>query len=425
LRVLRRVFSPTFYPWLFGLLQLGWVIEFHRLWPWWIPAAGAVALAGFYAVLVRTRERWLLKTALLGLVIGFLTIGPTISAIVTRERIGITSLDEDSAIQTELAVDRFLHGSAIYGSDWSHTVIAKMPWITSLTPTNPALHHFVYFPLTFLIAAPGHLLAGAFGLTFDYRMILILFVLLGLCGVWLLPISPANRFAVAIALYLNPLVTLYLWFGRNDVCFAGLIILGLALLARGRPVLASLSIGVATALKLFAAPAIPVLLVVLWLRFRRNRDRRELGLSLLAIAAVPLLTIVPFFLQAPAAFIRDVVLYPGGGLNDSYPIAGFGFGAILLLTGLVHHHDYFPFGLFQAGAMIAAGYFGLRAMVVRPTLGRWMLAYVGLFFGLSFFARYFNDSHLGVLAAFLLCCRPLGNQPVMEAGVEVATAVAA
>jgi Glycosyltransferase family 87 len=255
--------------------------------------------------------------------------------------------------------------------------------------------------------------------------VILLFIGLGLFAAWFLPIPAADRFAIAVALFLNPLVTLFLWAGRNDLCFATLILLALGLLARGRPVLASLTIGFASALKLFAAPAIPVMLVVLWLRYRRDHDRREVAFSLLAMAAFPVATILPFLLQAPGAFVRDVVLYPGGGLPDSYPIAGFGFGAALLLLGLVHRQDYFPFGLFQAAAMAAAAWFGLRALLARPTVRRWMVAYVAIFFGLAFFARYFNDSHFGVLVAMALCCRPLGDHLLRRADRRSALPLAA
>jgi hypothetical protein len=96
-------------------------------------------------------------------------------------------------------------------------------------------------------------------------------------------------------------------------------------------------------------------------------------------------------------------------MPDSYPIHGLGFGGILLLLGVVHHQDYFPFGLFQAVAMAAAAWFGFRMLLVRATLRRWMVVYVALFLGLAFFARYFNDSHLGILVAMALTCRPLGD----------------
>jgi Glycosyltransferase family 87 len=424
-RVLGRVFAPNFYPWLFGLLQLGLVVELGHFWPLWIPIAGGIALALLLTILALVRDRWRLKGMLLVVVIGLLTVGPTISAMVTRARIGITGMEQDSAIQTELAVERFLHGGRIYGSDWSTTVLAKMPWPPGLGSSNPALHHFVYFPLTFLSAIPVRLISSGVGLPFDYRMVILLFLGLGLLAAWFLPIPAADRFAIAVALFLNPLVTLFLWAGRNDLCFATLILLALGLLARGRPVLASLTIGFASAFKLFAAPAIPVMLVVLWLRYRRDHDRREVVLSLLAMAAFPVATILPFLLQAPTAFIRDVVLYPGGGLADSYPIAGFGFGAALLLLGLVHRQDYFPFGLFQAAAMAAAAWFGLRALLARPTLRRWMVAYVALFFGLAFFARYFNDSHFGVLVAMALCCRPLGDHRLLGLARRLAFPMAA
>lgn len=385
-------------------------MELGRFWPWWLPVSGAVALSILFLVLVSVRERWRLKSLLLGVVIGLLSVAPTITAMVTRARIGITSMEQDSAIQTELAVGRFLHGMPIYGSDWSHTVLAKMDWPPSLGVSNPALHHFVYFPLTFLSAVPVRLLASFLGLPFDYRMVVLLFVGLGLFAAWYLPIAASSRFAIAVALFLNPLVTLFLWSGRNDLCFASLVLLALGLLARGRPIWASLTVGIASALKLFAAPAIPFLLAILWLRYRRDHNRRQFALSIGALLTAPVLTILPFLLQAPAAFFRDVVLYPGGGLPDSYPIAGFGFGALLVLTGLLHRNDHFPFGLVQFAAIVVAIWIGLRALLSRPTLRVWMLAYVGVLFALAFFARYFNDSHVGVLVAMALCCRPLGDR---------------
>jgi len=203
LRVIRRVSAPAIYPWVFGPLQLGLVLELFGFWPRWLPIAGGMALAGFLTVLAKVREHWRLKGALLMLVIGLLTIAPTISAMVTRAHVGITSMNEDSAIQTELAVERFLHGQPFYGIDWSGTVLAKMPWVVSLAPTNPALHHFVYFPLVVLSAVPVRLLTGAVGLPFDYRMVLLCFVAIGLFAVWFLPIAASDRFAIAAALFLT------------------------------------------------------------------------------------------------------------------------------------------------------------------------------------------------------------------------------
>jgi hypothetical protein len=421
---LRRVFAPGSYPWLFGLLQLGLVVELGRFWPWWLPVIGAIALLVMLATLAMVRERWRLKGLLLLLAIGLLTVGPTIAAMATRARLGVTSMEQDSAIQTELASERVLHGAPIYGADWSHTVLAQMPWPPTLGPFNPALHHYVYFPLTFLSAVPVRWIASVLGLAFDYRMVVLLFIGLGLFAAWWLPIPAPARFAIAVALFLNPVVTLFAWSGRNDLCFASLILLALALLARGHPVWASLVIGFASAFKLFAAPAIPFLLLVLWLRYRQRRDRTEVLLSLLSLVVVPVGTILPFLLQAPLPFLRDVVLYPGGGLPDSYPIAGFGFGGLLVLLGLVHRQDAFPFGAFQAAAMLAATWFGLRLLLTAPTLRRWLVAYGALFFALAFFARYFNDSHLGVLIALALCCRPLGDRLLVERALPADPVVA-
>lgn len=51
------------------------------------------------------------------------TVGPVLSSIDTRAHLGIT-LEQDGLVQTEAAVDRLMHGQAIYGVDWSNTALA-------------------------------------------------------------------------------------------------------------------------------------------------------------------------------------------------------------------------------------------------------------------------------------------------------------
>src|SRR5260370_8307645 len=102
-RVLGRVFAPNFYPWLFGLLQLGLVLELGRFWPLWLPIAGGLALALLLATLALVRDPWRLKGTLLVVVIALLTVGPTINAMVTPSRLRFTYLAPHTAIHTNLA----------------------------------------------------------------------------------------------------------------------------------------------------------------------------------------------------------------------------------------------------------------------------------------------------------------------------------
>src|SRR5207302_5515481 len=132
---------------------------------------------------------------------------------------------------------------------------------------NPALHHFVYDPLPVLFGVPFRLVTGAAGLPFDYRIVLLLFLALGVAGVAEFPAPAARRFTIAVALFLNPLISTYLWTGRNDIAFVVMVVLSLVCLARGRVVYASLALGIALALKPFAVLAVPFLALALWKRW--------------------------------------------------------------------------------------------------------------------------------------------------------------
>src|SRR5207245_6645444 len=113
----------------------------------------------------------------------------------------------------------------------------------------------------------------------------------------------------------------------------------------------SLMLGTGLAYKLFAAPAVPFLLATLWLRWRSQRNGWEVGRCLVALAIVPVVTITPFLLADPAAFVRDVVLYPGSGGPDSYPISVVGLRGLLLATHATHQTAQCPCRGFQLPAL--------------------------------------------------------------------------
>ena len=363
-----------------------------------IPLLATVALLLMPAVL-RLDGRWRWKAAALGLLIAITTVGPALVSMHTRAEIGIT-LEQDGLVQTEAAIDRLMHGQAIYGVDWSSTDLALYP----PTPEgpNPALKHFAYLPLQVLVGVPARAAAQAAGIAFDYRLVLLLFLGAGLAAIVALPLSPAARLMVAAALFLDPLIARFFWVGHNDVCWISMLLWGLALLARRHPVAASLMFGLAIAFKPFAVFAIPFVVLATWLQWdgRIRHHRRDAALGVIALLAPALLTITPFLLANPRGFIDDTVLYTSGGLHDAYFISGYGFSVILLGLGLIRHRtDYFPFLPIQALAAVTALWLGARRFTQRPSLGRWMAGYVLLLFSFLFFSRFLNDSYLGVVIA--------------------------
>jgi hypothetical protein len=410
--------TPSAYLAVLGGLQvlLLWTLRDHV--GVWVAAASTAGVLALLALLLVVEGRWRLKLG--GIVaLGALTaIGPTVHAVVERTRIGLT-MEHDGLLQIESAVDRLLNGRPIYGVDWSNTPMAQVTWPYTAGP-NPALHHLAYFPLTVLVGVPVRFLTRGLGLPFDYRIVLIGFALVGLLAIVALPIAPERRFMVITALFVSPLITLYLWSGRTDIEFLAVMLVSLALLSRGHPIAAALALGIAVALKPFALLAVPFLLLVLLIRWRARPSRKEVGFSLAVLALAPIVTILPFVIAAPAAFWTDVVLYTSGGVADAYPIVGYGFGELLYEVHLVAHRtDRVPFGFFQLLALLPVAWLTGRAFLHRPSLGRWMAGYALTLLAVTFFARFFNDNYVAVIIALLLCIRPLGDRRLEPAARSV------
>ena len=423
-RAAARLTTPVGYLGVLGGLQVVLLWVLHERYGVWLALVATVVLIALLALLIAAKGRWHQKlwgACLLG---ALTAIGPTLIGVVQRPRVGLTT-EHDGLLQLESAVDRLLNGQPIYGVDWSHTPMAAIGW--DLTPgPNPALHHLAYYPLSVLVGLPFRLVTGALGLPFDYRIVLIAFAILGMIAIIALPISLERRFLVVTAIYASPLITLYLWSGRTDIQFLSLVMLTLALLSRGHPTLAAGALGVAVALKPFAWVAVPFLLLVLLMRWRAEHSRRDLVAGLAALAVVPAVTIIPFFVANPGAFWTDVVLYTSGGVADAYPIAGYGFGELLYtLHAIARRTDQFPFAIFELAASVPVLWLTARAFLRRPTLGRWMAGYACVLLAVTFFARFFNDNYAAVVVTLLLCVLPLGELSLVPTRATQAGRIAA
>lgn len=423
-RVAVRLLTPGFYLLVLGGLQLFLLWEYRLLFGPWPAIVCAALWLGLLVSLARVHGHWNLKLSAISILGIGTAIVPTVLGIIERARIGV-SVEHDGLLQIESAIDRLLAGQAIYGVDWSGTPMAQLTW--NLVPGgNPALHHFAYLPLTVLVGVPFRLVAGALGLPFDYRVVLIAFALVALAAVLALPFAPERRFMLVCALSINPLITIYLWPGRNDIEFLACLLVSLALMARGRITVAALALGIAVAFKPFAWPAVPFFVLLLYLRWRSMRSMREPVAALLAMALPAVLTITPFFLANPSAFWDDIVRYTAGGTQHAYPIAGYGFGELLYQTGMIARRtDVFPFAIFQLAAMVPVLFFACRAFLRRPTAGRWMAGYAALLLAFTFFSRFFNDNYVGVVITMFLCASALSDQTLTTVSGRTAQRLAA
>lgn len=407
-RALRRLTTPTGYLLLLGSGQIAWLwTERLHFAPWVPPVAtlGLIVLAAW----LRFEGRWAGKYAGVLVLIGLMTIAPLVSTMITRTQLGLT-FENDGLAKAEVATDRLLQGKEIYGIDWRGTQVQGYSHIGN----GREVRHFNHLPMTVLVAVPVRVATGALGMTFDYRMVLLLFVLIGMLAVSLLPIPFPARFLVACAMFVSPALPVMTITGHDDIMYVVMIVAGIACLARGRVLSACLAFGLGAALKPFGALAIPLVLIVLWQEWRRSSvfPRRQAALCLVAFAAPAVLSIAPFLVWNAGAFWRDVVLFTNGGIPDAFPMTGFGLSGILVALGVLDPSGYFPFGVLQLCGLGAVYWVALRTLPARATLGRFMGLYAATFLVFAFFARFFVDNYLAALMSFALCIIPLGAAPL-------------
>jgi hypothetical protein len=264
---------PAFYLAFFGGGQLLW------LWTQWphfgllVPAVATVGFGGLFIWLRRPgqmRGKYLALVALTGVML----IGPMVGSIATRTHVGLT-FEYDGLAKAEVAVDRLLHGQQIYDVSWRGTQVDGYSYIFN----GLEVRHFNHLPLTVLIAVPVRFLTSATGLPFDYRLVLIAFVAVGLAAVTGIRLPDDPRFMVVSAVFLNPALATITVTGHDDIAYVVMLLAMLALLSHRRVVLACLALGIGIALKPFAALALPLLAIVLISHSRGRRAEADISPS--------------------------------------------------------------------------------------------------------------------------------------------------
>jgi hypothetical protein len=387
---------PTLYLVLFGGLQLAFLWAYRVRFGIVIPIVGTALFLGLLILMVRVSGRWPWKVLVLAVVLGVITFGPSLAAMAQRQHTGL-SFECDCMAMDEVAVDRLIRGQAIYGVDWSQTQAGGYAGVWG----GLDIQYYDHFPLMALSAVPVRVMADIVHVPFDYRMVLIVFSLIAMAAIAWLPVPLPARFAVVVAILLNPALSLGAWTGHDDICYLAMFLVGLTVLARKHLFLACLAFGIAAALKPFGLLALPLLLAIIWMR-RAPPWRTRLTTIVIAGAAFGLpilLTVGPFLLRDAGAFYRDAFVYP----TSLLPIGGYGFGALLVAFHLLPSQGTFPFAPFELAALAPAYWFALRALRRRGTLGQFVASYCLALLAFLFFARYFADNYLAALIALVLC----------------------
>jgi hypothetical protein len=166
-----------------------------------------------------------------------------------------------------------------------------------------------------------------------------------------------------------PMVT-----GGDDLPVLALLLAGLVLAAKRRPVLAGLVLGCGATLKFTAWPVIVLMLLAV-----RDRDGRPAPLryaASVALIAVPVIGVG--FATSPGAFVENVIRFPLGLTSVKSPAASPLLGQLLINT-FPDHRRLITFVLVAVGLAVVA--YGLRrwtphtpATVVRFTAWAMLLA---------------------------------------------------
>jgi hypothetical protein len=220
-------------------------------------------------------------------------------------------------------------------------------------PGLPAYESFFpYFPLMSVFGLPTALSHKGKGLT-DPRIVMSLMTLLasGL-ALGLLRASKEKKLRIAQVLMALPTGALFLSTGGDDMPILALLLLGVVFLQRRSNYLAGVSFGLAAAMKLTAWPMAAGALVV-----AREKDGRPAWKKVgLIIVAIVLVTVTPFVLHAPGAFISNVFAFPLGLAGVSSPAASALPGHILATWWHPFKHILAPV------AFVVGGYFVARYM---------------------------------------------------------------
>ena len=209
---------------------------------------------------------------------------------------------------------------------------------------------FPYFPLMGVFGLPSAATHRSKGLT-DARIAMSLLTLMAGCGaLGLLRASGKKKIRVAQVLLAFPTGALFLSTGGDDMPILALMLLGVVALQRRQSNLAGASFGLAAAMKLTAWPmAIGALLVA-----RDDQGKSEWRHVAAWITAIVAVTVVPFAVRAPWAFMSNVFAFPLGLTGVTSPAAS-------ALPGHVLTTMWAPLGHFLAPlTFLVGGYFAAK-----------------------------------------------------------------
>ncbi|HEY5120372.1 MAG TPA: glycosyltransferase family 87 protein [Acidimicrobiales bacterium] len=306
-------------------------------------AVAAVLAAACMRVSVRYETR--VRVGLLSLVVVGAVLVPLVMEVHWRTEEPTRGFAQPEVPVIERAASDIVKFGTPYQSYWRHgRLVNPVPHIPSYESFFP------YFPLMSVFGLPAVETRTSSPLS-DARVVMTLMTMLtGGAALFLLRATRRQKIRVAQFLVALPTGALFLATGGDDMPILALSLLGIVALQRRANNMAGISLGLAAAMKLTAWPlALGALLVA-----RGGDDRATWRRVALWIASIVLLTILPFAVSSPFAFLSNVVAFPLGLAHVASPAASPLPGHLLTeLWGPVGH-------LLTPLTLLAGGYFAAK-----------------------------------------------------------------
>ncbi len=233
------------------------------------------------------------------------TLGPLALEVLWQTDSGGTSHVQPEALVVEGSGSRLAHGKPLYRDiDGHHERISAPAGQPAYDVYNPYLPLMSLFGLPSSTKAPRRLTDAR--VAFSLITILVVVAALTMCR------GPSGPRVLSLqAMTVFPTAALPLATGGDDLPIAALLLLGLVLIQRRRPLAAGIALGVAASMKVTAWPLAFLALLVAVDR-DGNRGRRPALWMAAGLAGVMIPSILPTFVGNPAAFIDNVVRFPLG-----------------------------------------------------------------------------------------------------------------
>lgn len=358
----------------------------------------------------RTRAKlvFMARLLLVTLIICVTALGPLMANIALRltaapesdAYVIAYSKTQDGVIQTEEAIKFLLGGKNPYIENYHNTLVAR--YIIPELSLNPAIYHYAYLPFTFLVSLPFYIGFMKILGWYDQRLVHAIAFMITLLMLPQLARSTEKKLSLLVTVGLTFLLVDSIAYGMNDILVLASLLVTTYLFQKGHHRASAIALGLACATKQMAWFFLPFYFL---LQFNGSPSLREIG-SIIRKTYPFFLTfallVLPFFLWDPAAFIDDTFSYLSGISPTSYPIRGFGLGALLLACGFIKSNTaYFPFWILQLIFGLPLLIYLLKKQRRENNLQRCWLNY-GIFLTImAFLSRFFQTNYLGYVIAVL------------------------